>query len=265
MLRRCLLICLVSVLLCASVTEAAPKDVIRYHTEEWQGVTNRDGTGLYHDIMRAIFNARGMEVKTSYFPFRRAVMNIESGTADITGGTFKESTEYILSRYPVWVNKNSVLFHKDYLPGWRGLPTFEASLNEVISAPEVGDAFGIKSYEASSRALAIRMMLDGRKRYYLDDHAILKDLVNGGPGLAFEAGTTPARLGAVDWSEYALRNVRTRYWFMVFPNNERGRSVRDIFDEEFKKLHQSGELRRLYQKWNLEGVMIQDLDSLSPQ
>lgn len=244
------------ILLLSPIAFASREQVVRYHTQEWENITNRDGTGLYHEIMEAIFTARGMEVETSYYPFKRSVANVKAGVADIAGGTYEDSDEFIKSRAPIWVYKGSVLFRKDLLPGWKGKETFLANLDQTVSTLDIGRVLDVDIREVKSRKLGIKMMLDGRMKYYLDDHTVLLNIISGRGAVGFEGRDAPEELGDVDWSNYVVREVATRHWNMVFPNNDRGRRIRDIFDDGLKRLYHSGELRRMYQKWGLEPVMF---------
>jgi len=225
---------------------------ITFHTQEWKGVTNRDGSGLYNDIMRALFTPHGLTVKNTYVPFRRAIIDVEWGVADIAGGTNNQSTKYIRSRYPIWVSRSSALFRKELLPEWQGFDTIATNQDLIVSAPHLGEQIGLDVYEVRNRPLGIKMLLRGHMQYYVDDNAILIDLVkNKGEGLAFEEGETSKTLGDVDWSQFVIREIKTKEWYMVFPNNERGRWVRNIFDSGFKKLHKTGELQKMYDHWGL--------------
>lgn len=165
-----------------------------------------------------------------------------------------------MRRYPIWVSRTSALFSKQYLDTWNGLDTITTELKHVVTAPFVGKQIGLSTYEVKSRPLAIKMLLAGRMRYYLDDQAILQSLTEGrADSLAFEEGITLTELTQMDWTQYTIREVTTQSWHMIFPPTERGKKIRNIFDTGFRRLHQSGELRALYEKWNLESCMIKEL------
>ncbi|WP_421901254.1 substrate-binding periplasmic protein [Maridesulfovibrio sp.] len=235
-------------------------NIIQYHTQEWKGVTNRNGTGLYHDIMKAIFTDKGYKVETSYFPFKRALMNIRKGGADISGGIEKTSDDYLYSRYPTWVYRIAVMFNKKLLPSWQGIKTITDNINQTVAPPMQGKEYGINTKEIRTRYAALKLLFMGRVKYYLDDCTILKDVMkNKGNGIAFEEGKDASELRHMDWSQFTIQELSRREWVMVFPKTERGRQVREIYDSGFKQLYESGELHKMYAKWNLLDCMMQSL------
>nr|WP_157046928.1 hypothetical protein [Maridesulfovibrio salexigens] len=209
--------------------------------------------------MKEIFTDQGIKVETKYYPFKRALLNVEKGNADISGGTEKDSPNYIHSRYPAWVVRSTAMFDKKYLPDWKGLETIREHIDKTVSPPVTGEEYGIPLHEVRTRYAAIRMVVRDKMRYYIDDYTILKDLFHKNGGLAFEEGKETSDLANVDWSRFTIQELPKREWRMVFPNTERGRMVREIFDAGFKRLYESGKLRELYAKWDLQDVMVQEI------
>lgn len=239
---------------------AGEKKTLRYHTAEWRGLTNRDGSGLYHEVVRMIFAARGMDVEATYFPFKRTLLNIQQGLADIAGATNVNEPGILLSRHPIWVTRISAFFHKSHLKGWKGADTLSASPGSGVAPPGMDDLVGLDLYEVPTRKQALGMVLEGRMDYYVDEYAVLQGIESNGARLfGLEEGQSFADIDDFDLTHFVIEDVATVPIYMCFQDNRQGRRLRDIFDEGFFRLHESGRLGLIYAKWNLMEKMPQTL------
>lgn len=235
-------------------------DTLRFHTGSWTGITNEDGTGLYHEILQRIYAPHGIEVEVTYFPVKRALMNVANGDADMAGATNKADQGQIRAKHPIWVSMNCALFEKNRLSEWNGLQTIEENRGRVVSSYGMGRMVGVKIHEVTTRTQALNMMLDGRMDYYADTQETLTKLLAGDTTvIGFEEGKQPGEMPHFKRSLYVVRNIKATPAYMIFSDTDRGRRFRDIFDEGFKKLHESGELAKIYKNWNLESVMPKKL------
>jgi len=250
------------VLVYAPMSSAEEPQVIRFHATEWKDLTNKDGTGLYHEILQRIFESQGFEIEATYFPFRRTLLNVSIDEADIAGATTNDQPDLLPARNPIWVSRNSALFHKKMLPTWEGLRTIILNPNTSVSSPGIGKMIGVDIYEVPSRDQALNMVLDKRMRYYVDDYETLTKLKAGEKNVVgFEGWKPPSSINNFDWDRFVIRDVRSVPAYMVFQNNEKGRRLRDLFDSEFEKLHRSGELIKIYEKWGLAAKMPRDISN----
>ena len=90
-------------------SSAANADTIRSVTEYWQNYTNKDGSGLYNDIVKAVFAEHKLEIIN--MPWKRSLLEVKNGTADMTGATsFVDG--YIAPQHAMLAPPISILFNK---------------------------------------------------------------------------------------------------------------------------------------------------------
>ncbi|MGL1863572.1 MAG: transporter substrate-binding domain-containing protein [Pseudodesulfovibrio sp.] len=250
-----ILLLVVACVMLSAVANADTK-ILRYHTAEWNGLTNRDGTGLYHEIVQKIFESKGYTIEVEYYPFSRGLMNVSLGGADMSGAAAKDESAYITAIYPIWESRNSALFRIDHLSSWQGLDSLKANPKTSVATPGIDAIIGVDLYEVATRNQALNMVLEGRKKYYVDDYATLAKLKAGDKNVVgFEGWNPPSTVKAFDWNSYVIRDVLIAPAFMVFQDTSRGHELRDIFDAGFAALHRSGELLTIYEKWGLASKM----------
>jgi len=89
-----------SLLIYATTATAADKiTFIRLVSEEWEGATNKDGTGFYWDIARAVYEPLDIKVQYQVAPYARGVSDVETGKADAWVGSYENEAEFAV--YPV--------------------------------------------------------------------------------------------------------------------------------------------------------------------
>lgn len=236
--------------LAVTSVNAQETKVIRYHATEWEGLTNKDGTGLYHEILNAVFKRNGFRIDITYFPFRRTILNVSMGEADIAGATVVTEPHVLTARHPIWESRISVLFHKQKLANWNGIETLASGT--TVSPPTFSSIVKVELHEVATRDQALNMLLTGRMEYFVDEHETLSNLKSGKKNvMGFEGWRPPSGVEDFDWDLYVIRDVISQPLYMVFEDSERGHALRHIYDTEIEKLHQSGELAKIYEKWGL--------------
>jgi polar amino acid transport system substrate-binding protein len=56
--------------------------------------------------------------------------------------------------------------------------------------------------------------------------------------------------GIIDVSSYTVETVLELERYLVFANNKKGKELKKIFDQRFPNLVKSGEIEKLFAKWN---------------
>ena len=94
-------------------------------TEAWDQYTNEDGSGLFLDIARAVYQPLGIEIKVDYVPYNRALHLLKFKTADAMFGTYsadKEGKDYIVTpRYPIDTERTIAIFKQSQDRKWQGI------------------------------------------------------------------------------------------------------------------------------------------------
>lgn len=208
---------------------------------EWEGYSNRDGTGLYWDILRNVYEPIGIKVKHKTVPWNRA-MKMVSKYRVFNGiiGEYKETEEQVIfPNYPIDVEYLSVLSKSD--------PSTRFNDNSSLSGKRVG---WIKDYELipedkrdftlkefRSIEQGIQMLVDGQLDFVIDEWD--------------EVAAGMAKLN-LSTQEYSLDNMpEGTDVFVAFSIDDLSRELINIYNERIEELVASGEMRKIYEKWDL--------------
>jgi polar amino acid transport system substrate-binding protein len=235
-----LILCIILNFLSISVANA---ETIRWVTESWEKYTNEDGSGLYIDIVRAVFADHQLNIIN--MPWKRSLLEVKNGKSDMTGATsFVDG--YITSRYPILAPPISILFDKKKM-SYTDLPSLKNYVavwgrpyeDELISK---SNKTFIKGFAVQERETAYKLLVSGRADYFLDSKGLhqvwLKNL---------EAQPS----GELQASDFQLEDIGESELFMIFSDNARGQRLKVIFDTGMAKLIQKGQLRKIYEKYHL--------------
>ena len=230
----------VAFLLTGSPVFAQAITEVTWETPAWEGLTKEDGTGLYHELISAIYGSVGIKVVVNYRPWARAVFDVENGTADFTGGDSR-SSKFAQPNTPIIRHTELIFFKKKTVPSYRGIEDLSSKNGVWIMG--YTDNFPrqfkkhLKGNGNASRNGALKMVLLGRADYYLDNDYQLPQTLKEYEGL-YTA------------SEYDTGTVYIEDLFMCFTKSPRGQRLAELFDQGMKKLSESGELKKIYAKWN---------------
>ena len=234
-----LTVCITLLMLNSSIANA---ETIRWVTESWQNYTNKDGSGLYNDIVRAVFVDQHLEV--IYIPWKRTLLEVKNGTADMTGAT-SVVNGYITPRYPILVAPISILFNKHKI-AYTDLSSL-ANYVGVWASPYEDELFLgtekslFNGFSVQERETAYKLLVSGRADYFLDTKAL------------HQAWLEKQVIGTnenIKVDDFKIKDISSLNLFMIFSDNARGQRLKDIFDAGMAKLIQSGELRKIYEKYH---------------
>ena len=206
----------------------------------WEGYTNKDGSGLYWDIFRAIYEPAGIKVATKNVPWNRAMkMVAKYHTYNAIVGEYRDSQEQVIFPiYPIDVEYMSALSKNKTGFKWQGL--------ESLRGTTVG---WIKDYDVIVKS----------KRNFK-----LKEFRN------IEQGVKMLNAGKIDflideWDEIAAVIQKNKMKSEIYLINEMpegtdvyaafsidnlSRELIAIYNERIPELMESGELSKIYEKWD---------------
>ncbi|MDM8537022.1 transporter substrate-binding domain-containing protein [Desulfobacterales bacterium HSG17] len=212
---------------------------IRIFTPSWPGQTNADGTGLFFDIVRSIYEPAGIKMTYKIVPWKRAEKMLMTNQADAMVDVLK-SNAYITPVYPMNVLQQYVVFRKDNIKKWKGIETLENKSLVWIFGYDFHKNHHLKSKkfkwtEAKTHASAWQMVVKGRTDFYLD---VLADFENY------------IKNNNIDMEHYGIENVWNENTYMSFANSEKSKKLIEIYDKRIITLFQSGELKKIFEKWN---------------
>ncbi|MBD3327484.1 hypothetical protein GF339_23065, partial [candidate division KSB3 bacterium] len=106
----------------ASAEDQAAITEIHIVTPAWEEFTNEDGTGVWFEIVRAVYEPVGITMTYEFAPWKRAMEQVASAEADAFLGEY-ESETFLMPRYPLDVERTAVVFKKGTVPTWEGSPS----------------------------------------------------------------------------------------------------------------------------------------------
>ena len=126
--------------------------------------------------LRAIYGEFGVKVEAQYLPLKRAVVMVNTGKADITGGFSKDDRNF--AKYPIYETGFSALYRKGTIKKWEGADSLKGL--RVVGPPETAKEFKIPMEEMDSRVQAIRILLKNRADAYVDLSPIAENFYETG-------------------------------------------------------------------------------------
>jgi ABC-type amino acid transport substrate-binding protein len=206
----------------------------------WQGFTSADGQGLYHDLMRAIFEPGGKSVRHVEVPAKRGIIMVREGSVDIYTCTSESATGLQLASEPMYEGEYHAIFRKSTFPDWDGA----ASMANRRVAWRLGYyatrdfAVPVQPSETYNGVEALERVVRGGADFYVDDlHLIMESMK------AYDAN--------LDENEFRIESVGFRQYFPAFSDSARGQELRQTYEQGMRRLAEQGRLAPIYEKWNL--------------
>lgn len=214
-----------------------PKEII-LASEEWANATNKDGTGLYWDIFRAVYEPLGVKTKFIIQSYNGSVNLVKRHKADAAVGVYRDAIRgTLVSKYPFDKDYILVLFKKSTHRQWNGQETFKNkkvawikgyAFNENLEVPFIKREF-------EKREDILRLLDKDEVDFFMDTRNDLEAVLNK---------------GIIDVTHYTVESVMELDRFLAFADNQKGRKLKKIFDDRFPLLVKSGKLEQLHAKWN---------------
>lgn len=238
-----------------TVGAAEPIETLRITTDVYCPYTcaeNASERGVLVDIVAEILLAEGIQVDYRVMPWERAKHSVETGNADIVLGISKRTTSNLL------IN-NEALFFDETVLVWRhgeGKPySGTGALDEArigVGAANVFDDDGeldqylemraakqdklTMLFDAESSSAFFQMLVAGRIDMFPDNAQVIEHLVK-----------STSNENAVDIVETGKGN----YLYLGFTQNEKGRKYSQLIDDGLNRLHASGRMTKILEKYNL--------------
>ena len=202
---------------------------LNFTSGHWSGYTNADGTGVYWQLMRAIFST-GFTVNTSVSIWDRAVREFEQGDADILVGAYRtnELTDVIYSSY-----------HLDY-----EYPLYAIGQNkEAIQRYNNKDESLIICSEVGSSSYKQVSFLSAKDIIQTSDSQCNKLMDSGKVDVFLEYGYNLLESLQKLPKLVLLENSPL---FLVFHDTAQGHFLKNYFDKEISALARNNELEAIF-------------------
>jgi polar amino acid transport system substrate-binding protein len=214
-------------------------------TDTIDGLVEKDGSGLYVDILSKIFAAQSIELNIMIVPQSRAYLWTANGNADAMLSARQNEVEGLY--FPVWhydITFVSAMFKKDRFKDWQGEYSLQnrsvgtlrgANYNNYLYVP-------IDLQQVTQRIEGVKMLKLDRLDFFLDNRKALQQTLI--------ANATELSKMNFDPQQYQIENIVPVKQYIAFTDNAKGRELAQIFDAGFAKLLASGELEALFIAYN---------------
>jgi len=215
-------------------------------SEPIQGLTGRDGTGLYWDMLRAIYEPQGVTVNIISVPLRRAQRMIEHKKADVMLGHYRgDSSELIFPQWHYSSQNISAIFKKTTL-SWKGQKSLAGKRVAWIRGADYDKylAIAVLAQEHNDHISPLIMLKRGRIDFFLDDQVKILD--------SFQSSAARLEMAGFDRNNYQIEPVLELKLYPAFADTARGQKLAEIFDTQLPQLLSSGKLKTLFERWKVK-------------
>lgn len=219
----------------ALAADVSPTE-IHLVSDAWHGLTRKDGTGLYFDLIRAVYARRKIQLRITIYPYARTVQAVKDRRADAWVASFLNEKDFAL--YPRWHfdrNVQQALFRKR--PGYffggigdlrdkRVAWLRDFGLDRYLKVP-------MKIVEVDTIQSAMQMLEAGRIDYFIGAQSDIADDI---------------KARGVDMRDVEQAFVMHLGLYLAFADTPRGEVLRRIWDEEMETFHKSDTFKGIYQR-----------------
>ena len=213
-------------------------------SEEWEGFTNKDHSGLYFEIVRMVYEPEGIKVKIKLYPYNRASMLVGKKEADVWLASFLDEEDYAI--YPKQHFDNDVvtaMYKTSRFPNFKGISSLKNKNVCWIRGYSYDEYIDIEmnKHERNDRKSILKSLKNDRFAVFLADES---DIHTGIKKIKF------------DTSEYSFKHVLNIKLYPAFRNDDKGYALRDIWDKNMNILMKNGSIRKLFKKYDYENKYV---------
>lgn len=219
------------------------KEVV-FLSEEIDDLANKDGSGLYFDIVRKIYEPLNIKVVVKTYPYNRCVLLVKQKKADAWLGSYIDEEDFAL--YPKYYfdeDDVTAMYKKDKFPIFEGIKSLEGKnvgwLREY-GYEEYIDIDIIKHERNNRKAILYSLEAD-RFDVYLDANYDMEEAI---------------KKYKIDVSKYSFYELLSLKLYPAFSKDDRGEKLKIMWDKRFKEVLEDGSLRELFISHDFEDFYI---------
>ena len=233
-------------LFCSDMVLAQAESVTKIHiiTPQWKSQTNMDGSGLFFDIIKAVYSPEGITMDFRFAPWKRCQATVNTGSADAMLCVWKShasAQNQLTPRYPIYVEQTAAVIKKASQITWWGMHAMDYKRAVWLRGynyhtdPHMEGVQLSLWHEVDSWEDAWRQLNLDRFDVYIDALIDLNNYI---------------REKNIDENLYRIEILWREKAYVAFSNSERSKALIKIFDRQIMKLVESGDLARIYKKWD---------------
>ncbi|MBN1501755.1 MAG: transporter substrate-binding domain-containing protein [Spirochaetes bacterium] len=217
----------------------AGKNSLKVATPEWVNQTNGNGTGLYFEIIKAVFEPEGFTVEYAIVPWPRAEYMVKTGESDVMPGDIKTETNNFIYPDQIFLNEiTSTIFKKNKIQ-WLGKSSLQNRKCIWLTGYNYQKTLGEKVtwFEIDNREAAVKAILADRSDFYIDAKI----------DISYYFRKHPEQKNL-----FEFRDIYSVDIYLKFSNNARGKHLSDLYDKRVKKLKNDRKFREIFKKYNYD-------------
>lgn len=245
MKSKALAILLTLFLVYGSVSPAYAGEEIRIITPQWEGQTNADGTGLFFEILKAVYGPEGIALRFKFAPWKRCQTAVTAGLEDAMLCEWKDHAKaqrQLTPTYPLYIEQTAAVVKKASDMVWNGvlsldhkrvvwLRGYNYHTNTRMKGVQLADWHEVDSYKEAWRHLN-----SDRFDVYLDALIDIEAYM---------------RAQKIDARRYKTRVLWKDKSYVAFSDTPKSKKLIAIYDGRIRQMLRSGKLAGIYHKWHL--------------
>lgn len=226
-------------LITSGIALALPKTIM-LASEEWPERTNKDGSGLYWDLIKEVYSRAGVEVKHTIVPYSRSVAMTESGEVDGWVASYEDEEDWAVFPENGFDQDNVVaLVLAKNAAGWSGQDSVKGKHLSWMRGYAYDDYLDVDvDYtEVDKRTSGVALVRRERAFAFLDDKREIMDAVEG-------SGTNTEGMEVVPMLGLSL--------YLGFMDNSKGEELAKAFDVGWEAMMADGTVAKIFAKYGAE-------------
>ena len=205
-------------------------------TPEWQGLTNKDGTGLYFELLQMVYEPVGIKVKYEFVPWARAVIYVNSKTNDALLGSYNTVDAYF-PEYPIDTEYTVAVYKNGIVDRWLGEKSIENKKVAWVRGYNYHRYLNVKVNfsEVNRSEQGWKMLMEDRIEFFLNSQNAIKKYV---------------KKNDVDLNGIKINTVLVKNIYVRFSKTVKSKRLIEIYDKRMSTLIQRGKIQTLFKKWD---------------
>jgi polar amino acid transport system substrate-binding protein len=210
-------------------------DTLWVSTEEWVNATNKDGSGLYLEVLNEIFEKHDIKVITLFSSYIGAKRKFIIGQSDCLLGVYEDELEYAYYSKTAFDFDNIAVWFERSRFKWEGFKTLTDKNAAYLEGYELHKYIDVPfNYrEVKTIENGFQLLNNQQIDFFIDDN-VEKEFYSS------------VRFNDSRYEVYELNVIPIHF---VFSYNDKGKKFKSIFDNGLDELINNGRLKELMQKY----------------
>lgn len=225
---------LVSLISLFSMIFALDNKEITIASESWDGATNEDGSGLYWDIMKTVYEPMGYTIVKKITSFKESEEMLKNGKVDMYLGSYNDEQDFAL--YPKYCFDQDIIIavvRSDVIDTWKGKKSLKGLKVGWLRGYHFDKYMSVetRNEEFSSRNNAFKLLNNEHLDAFIDVKRVLR------PYLIKKE---------IDMDELTQKIILQLKVYPAFAKTKYGEELRNVWDKQMKVLIETDEFKELY-------------------